>query len=80
MLITESLSAVMENNSISTEFSQFLQQEMDLSGDDLAVVINNQRQPGDPIPMLLWQYGLISVAQLQRIWDWLDAQISFQFP
>ncbi len=80
MLITEPLSAVMENNSISTEFSQFLQQEMDLSGDDLAVVINNQRQPGDPIPMLLWQYGLISVAQLQRIWDWLDAQISFQFP
>ncbi len=80
MLITEPLSAVMENNSISTEFSQFLQQEMDLSGDDLAVVINNQRQPGDPIPMLLWQYGLISVAQLQRIWDWLDAQIYFQFP
>ncbi|MGB5597007.1 MAG: DUF2949 domain-containing protein, partial [Crocosphaera sp.] len=43
----------MENNSISTEFSQFLQQELALSGDDLAVVINNQRQPGDPIPMLL---------------------------
>ncbi len=80
MLITEPFSAVMENNSISTEFSQFLQQEMDLSGDDLAVVINNQRQPGDPIPMLLWQYGLISLTQLQRIWDWLDAQIYFQFP
>ncbi len=70
----------MENNSISTEFSQFLQQELALSGEDLAVVINNQRQPGDPIPMLLWQYGLISLAQLQRIWDWLDAQIQFQAP
>ncbi|ACB49901.1 conserved hypothetical protein [Crocosphaera subtropica ATCC 51142] len=79
-MITERFSAVMENNSISTEFSQFLQQEMALSRDDLAVVINNQRQPGDPIPMLLWQYGLISVTQLQRIWDWLDAQVYFQFP
>jgi hypothetical protein len=70
----------MENNSISTEFSQFLQQELALSGADLAVVINNQRQPGDPIPMLLWQYGLISLVQLQRIWDWLDSQIHFQLP
>ena len=70
----------MENNSISTEFTQFLQQELALSRDDLAVVIKNQRQPGDPIPMLLWQYGLISLAQLQRIWDWLDAQIHFQLP
>lgn len=70
----------MEHNSISTEFSQFLQQELALSGDDLAVALNNQRQPGDPIPMLLWQYGLISQGQLQRIWDWLDAQIQFQFP
>ncbi|MGB5594193.1 MAG: DUF2949 domain-containing protein, partial [Crocosphaera sp.] len=33
-----------------------------------------------PIPMLLWQYGLISLVQLQRIWDWLDAQIHFQLP
>ncbi|CCQ49903.1 DUF2949 domain-containing protein [Crocosphaera watsonii WH 8501] len=70
----------MENNSISTEFSQFLQQEMALSRDDLAVVIKNRRQPGDPIPMLLWQYGLISLGELQRIWDWLDAQIQFQAP
>lgn len=70
----------MEHNSISTEFSQFLQQELALSRDDLAVALNNQRQPGDPIPMLLWQYGLITQGQLQRIWDWLDAQIQFQFP
>jgi hypothetical protein len=70
----------MENHSISNEFTQFLQQELSLSSDDLAVAINTRRQPGDPIPMLLWQYGLISRGQLQRIWDWLDAQIQFQFP
>ncbi|EHJ12377.1 hypothetical protein CWATWH0003_2890 [Crocosphaera watsonii WH 0003] len=57
-----------------------MQQEMALSRDDLAVVIKNRRQPGDPIPMLLWQYGLISLGELQRIWDWLDAQIQFQAP
>ncbi|HAC63243.1 MAG TPA: DUF2949 domain-containing protein [Cyanothece sp. UBA12306] len=70
----------MEFNSISQEFSQFLQQELDLSRDDLKVALNNRQSPGDPIPMLLWQYGLISQVQLQRIWDWLDSQIQFQFP
>ncbi|XTZ12527.1 MAG: DUF2949 domain-containing protein [cyanobacterium endosymbiont of Rhopalodia inflata] len=70
----------MEDHRISNEFTQFLQQELSLSSDDLAVALNNRRQPGDPIPMLLWQYGLISRGQLQRIWDWLDAQIQFQFP
>jgi hypothetical protein len=70
----------MEHHFISKEFSQFLQQELDLSRDDLAVALNNQHQPSDPIPMLLWQYGLITRVQLQRIWDWLDAQIQYQFP
>ena len=70
----------MEDHSSSNEFTQFLQQELSLSSDDLAVAVNNRRHPGDPIPMLLWQYGLISRGQLQRIWDWLDAQIQFQFP
>ncbi|MEM8777876.1 MAG: DUF2949 domain-containing protein [Cyanobacteria bacterium P01_G01_bin.49] len=70
----------MEHNSISNEFSQFLQQELAISRDDLAVALNNRHQPGDPIPMLLWQYGLISLVQLQRIWDWLDAQVQFQLP
>lgn len=70
----------MEHNSISTEFSQFLQQELAIPQNDLALVLNIQRQPSDPIPMLLWQYGLISRGQLQRIWDWLDAQVQFQFP
>ena len=79
-MLTEHFSAVMENNSISTEFSQFLQQDIALSRDDLAVVFNNQRQASDPIPMLLWQYGLISLGELQRIWDWLDAQIQLQLP
>ena len=66
----------MEINSILSEFSQFLHDELDLPSEDLAVVLHNQHQSTDPIPMLLWQYGFISVPQLQRIWDWLDAQVT----
>ncbi|WP_229636961.1 DUF2949 domain-containing protein [Candidatus Atelocyanobacterium thalassae] len=74
------LSTVMQKQLISTEFRQFLQQEIAISSKDLSVVFNNQRQPNDPIPMLLWQYGLISSNQLQLIWDWLDAQVCLQLP
>ncbi|BDA40024.1 hypothetical protein CPARK_000086400 [cyanobacterium endosymbiont of Braarudosphaera bigelowii] len=70
----------MQKQLISTEFRQFLQQEIAISSKDLSVVFNNQRQPNDPIPMLLWQYGLISSNQLQLIWDWLDAQVCLQLP
>ena len=66
---------VMQKQLISSKFRQFLQQEIAISSEDLSVVLNNQRQPNDPIPMLLWQYGFISSNQLQLIWDWLDAQV-----
>ena len=73
-------STVMQKQLISEEFREFLQQEIALSSKDLSVVFNNQCQPSDPIPMLLWQYGLISSNQLQLIWDWLDAQVRLQSP
>ncbi len=68
-------SIVMQKQLMSSKFRQFLQQEIAISSKDLSVVFNNQRQPNDPIPMLLWQYGFISSNQLQLIWDWLDAQV-----
>jgi hypothetical protein len=66
----------MEINLMFTEFSQFLYDELELSSEALDVVLHNQHQATDPIPMLLWQYGFISVPQLQRIWDWLDAKVA----
>ncbi len=29
------------------------------------------------LPMLLWQYGLVSLEQLQQIFDWLESQTQF---
>ncbi|WP_155834800.1 DUF2949 domain-containing protein [Leptolyngbya sp. PCC 6406] len=26
----------------------------------------------DQLPMVLWQYGLVSLAQLEDIFDWLE--------
>jgi hypothetical protein len=27
--------------------------------------------PG-PLPMILWRYGLVTIAQLEKIYDWME--------
>ena len=31
-----------------------------------------EQDPG-PLPMVLWQYGLITIEQLEKIYDWMEA-------
>lgn len=61
------------------EFKQFLHDEIKISTDELATVIQRSRGVA-PIPMLLWQYGLVSLEQLNRIFDWLDNQPQLYIP
>lgn len=61
----------MEAN-FATEFYRFLREELAISQAELAVVKQRQQHESDPLPMLLWQYGLITLEQLQRIFDWSD--------
>ncbi|MGK7930361.1 MAG: DUF2949 domain-containing protein [Microcystaceae cyanobacterium] len=65
----------MESNAFNlTPLCQFLQKELALSKHELALALDHQHHPEEPIPMLLWQYGLISTLDLQRIFDWQDNQ------
>lgn len=72
-------SAVMEHNLHFTEFCRFLQDELAVSHAELTVVIQRRKQASDPLPMLLWQYGFISLSQLQKIFDWLKNKPQFDF-
>lgn len=65
----------MEYYSLFPEFSQFLQNELAISASELALVVERERKLKGPLPMLLWQYGLVSLEQLQQIFDWLDDRI-----
>jgi hypothetical protein len=64
----------MENNSNLLEFSRFLHEEMAIKPEDLNLALHKRQRSSDPLPMLLWQYGFISLNQLQSILDWLDRQ------
>ena len=69
----------MEHHLDLTEFCQFLRDELAISNDELEVVIQRRKHSSDPLPMLLWQYGFISISQLQTIFDWLKNQPQFHF-
>lgn len=53
-------------------FLQFLLDDLALSRDCLATAQRSVEQHQGPLPMVLWQYGLITLEQLDRIYDWLE--------
>ncbi len=52
---------------------RFLQEELAVSNDAIAVALRHCEQDPGPLPMVLWQYGLITMEQLEKIYDWLEA-------
>lgn len=64
----------MERSFKFSEFISFLQDDLEISHSAIAMALRTHQQWHDPLPMLLWQYGLISIEQLTRIFDWLEMQ------
>ncbi|MDJ0618618.1 MAG: DUF2949 domain-containing protein [Calothrix sp. MO_192.B10] len=56
------------------KFLHFLHHELELPREHIAVAVKKKEVSDGPLPMLLWQYGLVSLEQLERIFDWLEDQ------
>ena len=50
---------------------QFLEEELAIAPPSIAMAIRYSQQESGPLPMILWQYGLVSLEQLNQILDWL---------
>lgn len=55
---------------IAREFLNFLQTEIAIPAADLQLALRHPEQTPDVLPMILWQYGLITLNQLDRIFEW----------
>lgn len=53
-------------------FIRFLQEDLALSAPSIAMALRQREQDPGPLPMILWQYGLVTLEQLDRIFDWLE--------
>ncbi|MBM0742646.1 DUF2949 domain-containing protein [Phormidium sp. CLA17] len=50
----------------------FLQEELAVSASSISIALRHIEQDPGPLPMILWQYGLVTLEQLDRIYDWLE--------
>lgn len=57
------------------EFIRFLQEDLAIPDEAIDLAVEHGQQLAGPLPMILWQYGLISLQQLERIFDWLEQQV-----
>ncbi|MBW4692439.1 MAG: DUF2949 domain-containing protein [Lyngbya sp. HA4199-MV5] len=51
---------------------KFLQEELAISDSAIATVKRHQEFNVTLLPMLLWQYGLVTLEELDKIFDWLE--------
>jgi len=52
----------------------YLLRELAVSNSAIAVALRHGEQDGSQLPMVLWQYGLVTLEQLDLIFDWMEAQ------
>jgi Protein of unknown function (DUF2949) len=55
-----------------TQFIDFLQKELSLTTGNIEIALKKGQLNNEPLAMLLWQYGLVDIEQLERILDWLE--------
>lgn len=63
---------IVENCS-DIQLINFLKEEMDISATSIAIALRHSQQDPGPLPMILWQYGLVSLEELEKIFDWLES-------
>jgi len=51
---------------------QFLREELALPTSAIDLAVKHSQPELAPLHMILWQYGLVTLSQLDQIFDWLE--------
>lgn len=57
---------------MSENLISFLKDELSLSSDQIKLALNKVQHFPNQLPIALLQYGLITLGQLDKIFDWLE--------
>ncbi|MBW4489548.1 MAG: DUF2949 domain-containing protein [Trichocoleus desertorum ATA4-8-CV12] len=55
-----------------TRLIKFLREELAVPAAAIAIGLRHREQDMSQLPMILWQYGLITLDQLNRVFDWME--------
>lgn len=69
--IPKEVTPLMSNLTYS-RFRRFLQEELSLPQESIAMAERSMHTDGIHLPMILWQYGLVTLEQLDKIYDFLE--------
>ncbi len=58
----------------SRELQDFLQRRLGLSSNALNLGLRQAELEQAPLPIVLWSFGLLSLDQLQQVFDWQSIQ------
>ena len=58
----------------SEALQRFLQRSLGLSTNALNLGLRQAELEQAPLPIVLWSFGLLSLEQLQQVFDWQNAQ------
>jgi hypothetical protein len=53
----------------------FLRQHLNLSDDSVQLALKLSQPNYRILPIVLWQYGLVSLSELDRVYDWFESYI-----
>jgi Protein of unknown function (DUF2949) len=53
----------------------FLHQKLNLSDDSVQLALKQSQSDYSNLPIILWQYGLVSLPELDRFYDWAEDYI-----
>ncbi|MCY7368442.1 MAG: DUF2949 domain-containing protein [Chamaesiphon sp.] len=53
----------------------FLCHNLHLSDDSVQLALKKSQSDYSSLPIILWQYGLVSLPELDRVYDWFEAYI-----
>ncbi|HHP7245863.1 MAG TPA: DUF2949 domain-containing protein [Elainellaceae cyanobacterium] len=56
-----------------TRLINFLQDELAIPSEAIAMALRRTDTHSNLLPVVLWQYGLITIEQLDQVFDWLEA-------
>ena len=65
--------SIVKANGGNSQLIHFLQEKLKLSTNAIAIALRHCEQDPGPLPMILWQYGLVSLEELEQIFDWLES-------
>ncbi|AFY94870.1 DUF2949 domain-containing protein [Chamaesiphon minutus] len=54
---------------------RFLRQDLSLPDESVELALKQSQSNRGSLPIVLWQYGLVTLSQLDRIYDWFESYV-----